>query len=80
MLRESLRTLRGGFGTPDTGRRLRSQPVVAYVVYGGVRYPVRRMRINGVRVGFVIREDLCRVWFIAIVKRTNSTYRRRRWG
>ena len=53
--------MRGGFEPQhreEVLEWLRSQPVVAYVVYGGVRHPVRRMRINGVRVGFVIREEL----------------------
>ena len=61
---------------------LERQPVVAYYAYGGRRYPIRRLYIGKrtARAGFVIRRSICRVWFVVLVPRTDSTYRRRRWG
>ena len=66
----------------ETLRLLLSQPVVAYYPYKGKRYPLRRLYIGKrtARAGFVVRRDICRVWFVALVPRTNSTYKRKRWG
>jgi hypothetical protein len=63
-------------------RLLLSQPVVAYYTYKGRRYLLRRLYVGRrtARAGFVVRRDICRVWFVALVPRTNSTYKRRRWG
>jgi len=80
-LRDLERRLKDPMLRDDTLRFLESQPVVAYHPFQGKRYEVRRIYFGRqtARAGFVIRRDICRVWFVAIVPRTNHTYRRRRW-
>ena len=61
---------------------LYSQPVIGYYPYRGKRYYVRRYYFGRqtARGFFVIRRDICRVWFVALAPRTNGTYKRRRLG
>jgi len=81
-LRDLERQLRGPRLRDSALQKLRKQPVVAYYPYGGRRYPIRRLYIGKrtARAGFVLREDICRVWFVALVPRTDSTYKKRRWS
>ncbi len=60
---------------------LKSMPVIGYVIYKGKRYAVRRMYFGKrtARGFYVVREDICRVWFVVLTARTNSTYRRKRF-
>jgi len=85
-VRSELRDLEGRLRDPalrsEALEFLMSQPVVAYYPFGGKRYLVRRMYFGRqtARAGFVVRSDICRVWFVALVPRTDSTYKNKRWG
>ncbi len=56
------------------------QPIVGYYPYHWKRYNARRMRLGGYRLFYVVRQDICRVWFVEIAPRTDSTYARARRG
>ena len=75
-LRDIERRLRSNFR--ETIRWLRSHPKVFYTVHKGRKYYVRRVKIGRFRLGYVIREDICRVWFVALKVRTSTTYKHRR--
>ena len=66
--------------------KLERDPVVGELVYRRddeiVWYNVRRLRYRGVRyrMFYVIRYDLKRIWFVGFEPRTNSSYKRKRYG
>ena len=66
--------------------KLRREPIIAHVVSEGKERPLRRLRLYvkgvGFRLGFIIRHDTCRVWFLLAEKRDEETYKkfRRRFG
>ncbi|MEB3780304.1 MAG: hypothetical protein GSR85_08770 [Desulfurococcales archaeon] len=84
-IRQELRDLEKRLRDPGERDRalklLLSQPVVSYYPYRGKRYMVRRIYFGRqtARAGFVIRQDICRVWLIALVPRSNAIYKRKRW-
>ena len=63
-------------------RLLRGNPVVVevYVKKSRKWYPARRYYFGRqtARGFYVLREDICRVWFVALVPRTNGTYKSKR--
>jgi len=72
---------------PDsTLGKLRREAVIAHVLSGGRERPLRRLRLYvrgvGFRLGFIVRDDTCRVWFLLAEKRDEETYKRfrRRFG
>ncbi len=64
---------------PQQRDRLKREPTVGYYPYKGKRFEVKRLKKGNLRIGFVYREDICRVWFVVILRRTSSTYRRKKW-
>ena len=60
-------------------RRLLSEPVVAdvYVKRLGKTFPARRYYFGRAtaRGFYVVRSEICRVWFVALLPRTDSTYK-----
>ena len=63
-------------------RRLLSEPVVAdvHVKKLGRSFPTRRYYFGKAtaRGFYVVRTDICRVWFVAVLPRTDSTYKRKK--
>ncbi|RUM47491.1 MAG: hypothetical protein DSY37_02230 [Hyperthermus sp.] len=63
-------------------RLLRGNPVVVEIYVKKLRkwYPARRYYFGRqtARGFYVLREDICRLWFVALVPRTNGTYRRKK--
>ena len=60
---------------------LNRNPIVGYYHFAGKRYSVRRYYFGKrtARGFYVVRSDICRVWFVMPTPRTNGTYRRKRW-
>ena len=62
--------------------RLLSEPVVADVYVKRLRrsFPARRYYFGKAtaRGFYVVRTDICRVWFVAVLPRTDSTYKRKK--
>ena len=80
-LRDLERRLRDPQLRDKTLQMLHSQPVIGYVYIRklGARYPLRRYYFGRqtARGFFVILEQLCRVWFVDLLPRTNGTYKRK---
>ncbi len=81
VLRELERSLNDPKEYDMTLSRLTRAPIVGYTVYRGRRYSLRRWYFGRrtARGFFVLRRDICRVWFVDLVPRTNGLYRTRRW-
>jgi len=59
---------------------LRARPIVGYYPYHGKRYMVRSRYFGRetARGFYVVRGDICRVWFVNMDPRTNATCKRKR--
>ncbi len=81
-LKDLERRLRDPRLREETLRLLRGNPVVVEVYVKKLRkwYPARRYYFGKqtARGFYILREDICRVWFVALVPRTNGTYRSKR--
>ncbi len=77
LLKELERSIRDGKGL----RELLGNPVIGYTVHRRRRYELRRMYVGKrtARAFYVVRMDICRVWFVRLMPRTNGLYRHRRW-
>ena len=81
-LRELERQLRDERLRGKVLEKLRRSPVVAEIYVKKLRrwYPARRYYFGRrtARGFYVLREDICRVWFVYLAPRTNGTYKARR--
>ena len=66
----------------ETLAEISRNPIVGYYPFAEKRYSVRRYYFGRQTAGgfYVVRNDICRVWFVMLTPRTNGTYRRKRWS
>jgi len=81
-LRDLDKRLRDPATRDETLSGLLAEPVVAdvYVKKLGQSFPARR-RYFGKKTArglFIVRHDICRVWFVAILPRTSTTYKEKK--